>query len=537
MIDQKRKTGGSAPTFGPGRHGDRGGFTLIELLVVIAIILLVSAVALPTVLPALSHRQVSEAARTLQAVLAGARDAAIRDNNPSGLRLMPDPLFSGVQPVFLADGITPNPTTLAGRLDPSLPLAYNRIIPIGPAPEYSEGFAQVLDPKLTMNAAAKIFTGATVNTALLYPVPNVTGGSTAGLTYPYGTLAPTNGSVLMVAEMQFGPNPIPNKPGILNPPTSWFWNIRVGDKIQFNNAGPWYTIVGPMAVAPMNPQTPGQNPEFFVNVGIPGTASPLALTQNGQAANPEFLFVVNGQDDNANGWVDEGWDGVDNNGNGLTDELAEWEPETFLGALATPNATETQFIYTIQRRPVPQINAREVQLPSGVVIDASGWSTGTNERTRVPNTAFNAFSGVIEIMINPDGSVVPTTLYSSPASIGMAGAFYHFWLAERGDVYAPQVNAAGTAVPLVTVANDHFFLPMPLSAISQLNPTAAITADAYAPLVAANPSLPVLKGELRIVTVFSKTGQLSTNENPTFNVNNVNQPFLEAQQGVSGGQQ
>jgi prepilin-type N-terminal cleavage/methylation domain-containing protein len=515
MIDRTRRKSGLAPISGMEHRGARGGFTLIELLVVIAIILLVSAVALPTVLPALSHRQVGEAARTLQAVLAGARDAAIRDNNPSGLRLLPDPAFSGLN--------------AAGHLDGTLPLAYNRIVPIGPAPEYSEGFAQVLDPQLNVNAAANIFTSTT---GLLYPVPNTVGGTTTGLTYPYGLLS-NRGGVLMIAEMQFGAG------GILNPPTSWFWNIRVGDKIQFNNAGPWYTIVGPMAVAPMNPQTPGQNPEFFVNVGIPGTASPLALTQNGQAANPEFLFVVNGQDDNANGWVDEGWDGVDNNGNGLTDELAEWEPETFLGALATPNATETQFIYTIQRRPVPQINAREVQLPSGVVIDASGWSTGTNERTRVPNTAFNAFSGVIEIMINPDGSVVPTTLYSSPASIGMAGAFYHFWLAERGDVYAPQVNAAGAVVPLVTATNDHFFLPMPLSAIAQLSPTAAITADAYAALVNGNngQSLPVLKGELRIVTVFSKTGQISTNENPTFNVNNTNQPFLEAQQGVSGGQQ
>ena len=38
---------------------------------VILIILLVSAVALPVVLPAMAHREVSEAARILQAALAG----------------------------------------------------------------------------------------------------------------------------------------------------------------------------------------------------------------------------------------------------------------------------------------------------------------------------------------------------------------------------------------------------------------------------------------------------------------------------------
>ena len=142
-------------------------------------------------------------------------------------------------------------------------------------------------------------------------------------------------------------------------------------------------------------------------------------------------------------------------------------------------------------------------------------------------------------MINPDGSVVPTTLYSSPASIGMAGAFYHFWLAERGDVYPPPSTPTASDVDGV-VGSDRaipFLLPMPLTAISQSSPTATATADAYAPLALANASLPVLKGELRIVTVFSKTGQISTNENPTFNVLNTNQPFLEAQQGVSGGQQ
>ena len=67
------------------------GFTLLEILVVIVIILIVSVVAFPTIVSALSHRQVSESARILHAALAGARDAAIRNNAPSGIRLLPGP--------------------------------------------------------------------------------------------------------------------------------------------------------------------------------------------------------------------------------------------------------------------------------------------------------------------------------------------------------------------------------------------------------------------------------------------------------------
>ena len=74
----------------------RPGFTLVELLVVILIILLVSAVTLPTVISAISHRQVSEAARILQAALVGARDSAINNNAPSGIRLLPDPTINGI---------------------------------------------------------------------------------------------------------------------------------------------------------------------------------------------------------------------------------------------------------------------------------------------------------------------------------------------------------------------------------------------------------------------------------------------------------
>ena len=94
----------------------------------------------------------------------------------------------------------------------------------------------------------------------------------------------------------------------LNEPTSWFWNIRVGDKLQLNGSGLWYTVVGPMVVTPQQGNT-----ELFVNVGPAGTQSPLSDTQSGTIVFPEFLFLVNGLDDNKNGWIDEGFDGVDNN--------------------------------------------------------------------------------------------------------------------------------------------------------------------------------------------------------------------------------
>ena len=55
---------------------------------------------------------------------------------------------------------------------------------------------------------------------------------------------------------------------------------------------------------------------------------------------PEFLFLVNGVDDNKDGYVDNGWDGVDNDGDGIVDQVipgvnpfGEWvEIETWQGA-------------------------------------------------------------------------------------------------------------------------------------------------------------------------------------------------------------
>jgi prepilin-type N-terminal cleavage/methylation domain-containing protein len=452
-------------------NGQGKGFTLVELLVVITIILLVSAVALPVVLPALAHAQMSEAARALQGALAGARDSAIHNQLPSGIRLLPDPTLNGI-----------NPAT--GLLDANYPLAFNRIVPIESPPPYSEGMVAVLPA--------------------------------GSITLPFPCIAIQEWAVDLTT-------------GLPNSPTSWFWNIRVGDKIQINNAGPFYTVVGPMAIGPNDTLT--SNTEMFVNVGPPGTTSPVTSSQNGVTVNPEFLYLVNGEDDNGNGWIDEGFDGVNNNYDQetalglphLTDELAEWEAEHLKGSAAIPGGFPNNVPYTILRRPAPAANAREQGLPTNVVVDATTWG-GTQERSRLP---VNPYTGTVDILIYPGGQVVPTTIYSTPASFGMGGAFLHFWLAERSDVVAMNLSTTGTPVSLSTTQT--FYLPV--GTIQQ-----QLTGTTY--------TGPTLQGQYNIVTLFSRNGQVTTNatvqfDNPSNPYNgttyNPGFPFLPAEQGSRGG--
>ena len=214
------------------------------------------------------------------------------------------------------------------------------------------------------------------------------------------------------------------------------------------------------------------------------------------ATTTDFLFLVNGTDDNADGYVDNGWDGVDNDGQNGIDDIGEWtEREAWI---TTPS--QSPLPYTITRRPVPTTNAREIQLPSNIVIDATTLGT-TNERTRVPPPALNPFTGVVDIMINPDGSILPTTLYSSPSSVSMNGAFYHLWIAERSDVVA----AVGTTVPTLPIgriAGVWIFPP-------GLEPFQGGVPSPY--------SGPVMKsGQYFVISLSAKTGATITVEQPQF---------------------
>lgn len=485
------------------RFTDRQGFTLIELLVVITLILLVSAVTLPTVISAYTHRQVCEAARILQAGLVGARDIAINNNAPAGIRLLPDPVFNGI-----------DPTT--NTLDPKRILASNRFIPIQLAPDYTDGLVNIVDPNnpSSMGALLAAYTAVGVDPTAYFTYPPQKGGG--------AYLAATNRMLYLVQSVYNLTTPTPT----LNSPTSWYWNIRIGDKVQVNNSGIYCTVVGPM-------NTP--NTDLFVNIGPPGSPPVLQYTLpvSGTPYYPEILFLVNGLDDNNDGYVDNGWDGIDNDGDGIVDQvtdtntppLSEWvETEHWQAALLSGNAINVP--YSITRRPVVVSGARETPLPSDVVIDLTTWHANLPERSRLP---VDPSSGSVDILLKPNGTVVPTTVYSSPTSFGMSSAFYHFWLAERGDVYPIPTDTNGNAVPLVS--GYTFYLPMPLG--SNIPPTT----NAYDQLVASNPGLPYLKGEIRLLSLFSQTGQILVNDSPVFNVDpqGVNQPYVLPQQGARGG--
>ena len=496
------------------------GFTLVELLVVVAIIGLISAVAIPVVLPALNERKVSEAARLLQAVLTGTRDAAIRANAPRGIRLLIDPGF---------------PFT------PGQALASNRFTAIEPAPDYNEGVVQ--SPSLHLP-------NGNINPAYDPTIIN-------GLAYHY----------LRIAES--GHSPVPSG-SVLNSPTGWKFNIRQGDKIRFNNSGAYYTIAGPINGIPsttINGQQTSVNPERYICYLPAETSTGVNYLVNGWV--PEYLNLTNGVDDNGNGWIDESCDGIDNDGDGVIDPgyngidddgangiddpaelglgldntgkqtllaFSEWEQEVFIGAETSAGLKNEN--YTISRRPVVSPNAAETTLPAGAVIDLTTWnaagsrkSDGTrtptlSERSRLP---VDPYSGYVDIMIDQTGRVIPpgagtgSGIYNSNSPLSSL-PFYHFWITERDGVQPPLWGSPGNSYNDPPYPNPNYSAS---PAFSYLLPMPQGT-NAY--------TGPFLKGERRLVTLFTKTGQIVSNSITSFNASDTNAPYYDAQSGTKESQ-
>lgn len=322
------------------RREKQTGFTLVELLVVLFIVGLISAATLPVIIPTLNQRQVQEGSRIVQQALLNARFAAMSTGRPAGVRLLPDTVFSG------PDGT-----------DPLRPLAYNRMIQLEPAPDYSDGMLRVA----SQGASDQEIVGFFINCAqanlfwkdlLIGQPPNASRPGYPPV-FPTSVNGISHGNQDIFLNMllpAIGMNPpLYKDPRIVlrqykaitaTEPTSWSWNIRAGDRISVGVQNKiQYVIAGP--TAPFTPTTGynklDYNPERFVNLGPPASMVSnfqLPMTvQNVQFPliyNSEILYVVgegnrmfDGVDNNNDGVPDPAFDGLDNDGNGYIDDPGE----------------------------------------------------------------------------------------------------------------------------------------------------------------------------------------------------------------------
>jgi hypothetical protein len=107
----------------------------------------------------------------------------------------------------------------------------------------------------------------------------------------------------------------------------------------------------------------------------------------------------------------------------------------------------------------------------------------------------------------------------------MSGAFFHFWLAERRDVAAMQLDQNGN--PTRLVSGQPVYLP--LGTINRQLVQAGSTYNG-----------PALQGEYSIMTLFARTGRITTSQGTSFDnplspangsTYNPNYPFLAVEQG------
>src|SRR5208337_75219 len=213
------------------------GFTLVELLIVMTIIGLVSILVIPAVFTGLSDQRMVGSVQVFHGALVEAVGFAASSHSPCGVRLMPSPV---------------NPDSLS------------QIVPLVTPPRYTDGLVST-------------FPGT--DYSALTPLPCLVIEQSPGYWVQSG---PT---------WTFQPNS----------PTSWCYNVRLGDRILW--AGKPYTACGPMG------QT---NADLFVNPPgsyVNGVWTPVVYTRTYTApdgvttatAQPDYLFLVNGVEDRKSG--------------------------------------------------------------------------------------------------------------------------------------------------------------------------------------------------------------------------------------------
>jgi len=288
--------------------------------------------------------------------------------------------------------LVPSPVFLTrradGSIEPDAELAWDRLVPLEQPPGYRAGLVAIRPAS----------------------------------TWP-STFAPPS-RVLVLEQERLDAD------GHLVEPTAWAWNVRLGDQLEL--MGKKYTVCGPMVVGP-----DGGNVESFVNYGQGG---PKALDRRDGVQPPEWLYLVNGIDDDGDGRIDNGFNGVDDDLDGVVDGWSEWAEderwsEAVRAALQGGGELRRQ-PYTLFRRPAPASGAAEIQL-SGAVIDGTGAlaaDAGDRVRSRLP---VDPWTGQVDLIFDATGRVSPSRIVGVPTADGLADRWYHLWIGNREDVSAP----------------------------------------------------------------------------------------------------
>ena len=555
------------------------GFTLVELLVVLFIVGLVSAATLPIIIPTLTQRQVQEGSRILQEALINARFAAMSTGRPAGVRLLPDPVYNG-----------PDGTDLLR------PLAYNRMLQLEPAPDFSDGNLVIRSSGASAQEILQFFQlciskNLSWRTQLIGTPPNAT--VSQGLQDPYlNQLAPGVLKDPRVVLRQYKSKMTAVSTPTPVEPTSWSWNIRAGDRISVgvqNNIN--FVVAGPIApfVAGKgyNPYT--YNPERFINMGNPdvmtGYQLPTYYLANTLTYYPsEILFVVNegnrifnGVDDNGDGFPDPAYDGMDNDGNGYIDDPCEVFYALNNGSLVDPQALVTQLIqsgasastiietlrttfewdpavlssgsgntisqdysqeYTIKRRMVPSANSAEVGLPADVVSDAT-----------------TALGGYVDSSTNPPLFVPqlapPNVNYSNTLTMSERSRLPIDPYTRYVDIiFQPDGQVVTSAASSVTSAPFQVpFYHLWLTDRGDVFPPTDLTKAAGK---LSSPRLPLsqgnvlqnqhmnasneewaLKNERRLITIQTRTGRITSQSLEMFDATDASVPYQDAQKGIA----
>jgi prepilin-type N-terminal cleavage/methylation domain-containing protein len=120
----------------------RRGVTLLELLIVMTIMLMITAAAIPVILPATQNRRMREAARLTSSYISGARSRAIESGRPVGVMIerfngLPYALnlsYCEVPPPYAGDTLSSRITVAAGGITgfvPSSDILWQNVVRVG----------------------------------------------------------------------------------------------------------------------------------------------------------------------------------------------------------------------------------------------------------------------------------------------------------------------------------------------------------------------------------------------------------------------